>query len=109
MSHESEWWRSAVALESQDRLEEAEKVINEAVLHLGAAASVAELYALRMDRMLQAQDTVGALDAFRRADRWIAFYAAQATSGGEGAALSRERDQFRRSLVASLGYDPERQ
>ncbi len=107
MPNEPEWWRRAEALEGQDRLEEAEQVINDAVPYLGAAASVAELYARRMARMLEARDAAGALEAFRRADRWIGFYAAQATSGGEGAALSLERDQFRRALVASLGYDPD--
>ena len=35
----------------------------------------------------------------RRAVNWAGFYAASATSGGEGAALSTERDAF----IAALG------
>ena len=53
------------------------------------------------------QDLFGKDQAFRQADRWMGFYAGMATSGGEGAARSLERDRFRRALVASLGYDPE--
>jgi hypothetical protein len=81
-------------LEAEGRLAEAEAVINDCVPHIGATASVAQLYALRMSRLLAAGDRIGALEAFRAAVRWISYYASQATSGGEGAALSRERDRF---------------
>lgn len=107
MSDEPEWWRRAQALEREDRLEEAEKLINDSVPHIGSAASVAEMYARRMARLRDAGDAAGALEAFRKADNWIGYYASMATSGGEGAALSLQRDRFRRSLVSSLGYDPE--
>ena len=36
-----------------------------------------------------------AIAAFKLAVEWMATYAGWATSGGEGAALSYERDQFR--------------
>ncbi len=107
MSDDHEWWRQAQTLESEGRLEEAERLINDAVPHIGFAASLAELYAYRMARLQDAGDEAGAVEAFHQADRWIGLYASMATSGGEGAALSLQRDRFRRSLVSRLGYDPE--
>ncbi len=109
MSDEPEWWRRAQVLEGEDRLEEAERLINDAVPHIGSAASVAELYARRMARLRDAGDEAGALEAFRQADHWIGWYASMATSGGEGAALSLRRERFRRALVARFGRDPDRQ
>lgn len=88
------WWQKAVALEQSNRLEEAERAITDAVQHIGAAASVAELYRLRMARLIEASDTEGAKVAADQAERWITFYASQATGGGEGVALSLERDEF---------------
>lgn len=101
------WWREARALEAAGEIERAEGVIEQAIDHLGVNASKAELSRLRMRRLLAAGDSMGALEAFRRAERWITFYAACATSGGEGTALSRERDEFRGALVSELGYDPD--
>jgi hypothetical protein len=99
---EPDWWHRARALEALDRLEEAEAAITDAVPHIGAPASVATLYAERMRRLQAAGDVEGARDACRRAEQWITYYASLATSGGEGMALSRERDAF---LVA-LGREP---
>lgn len=88
------WWRRALVLEVADRLEDAERVITDAVDHLGASAAVAELYAQRMQRLREAGDEPGARAAGDKAEEWIRWYASQATSGGEGAALSLERDEF---------------
>lgn len=101
------WWREALALECQDRLDEAEKVIRDGCQHQGFAYSTAEMYRLRMLRLMQADDQPGALAAFRKSSSFIWFYASQATSGGEGMALSAERDEFRAQLVAEYGSDPE--
>ena len=38
--------------------------------------------------------------------QWMDTYAGWATSGGEGEALSYERDQFHAELVREFGYDP---
>lgn len=111
ISHEvhpsSEWWQRALALEADGQLKAAEQVIADHVPHLGYAASTAEMYRLRMNRLKQAGDMAGALAAFRKADRFIWSYASMATSGGEGMALSLERDAFRARLVAEYGSDPE--
>jgi hypothetical protein len=101
------WWRQALALEAQDKFEEAENVIREGCPYIGFAFSTAEMYRLRMLRLMSADDEAGARDAFKRSSSWIFFYASMATSGGEGAALSAERDQFRAQLVAAYGSDPE--
>ena len=101
------WWHDARALEAQNQLEAAEKAIHDGCQHMGFAASTAEMYRQRMLRLKAAGDRAGALDAFQRASRFISFYASMATSGGEGAALSLERDRFRAQLVAEFGCDPE--
>jgi hypothetical protein len=93
------WWREAVLLERQDRLDEAESVIVAALDHLGRHASLASLYEGRMHRLRDAGDAAGAEAARLKAIDWWYSYAAGATSGGEGAALSYERDQH----VAALG------
>jgi hypothetical protein len=103
-----EWWRRALALEAQDRCDEAEQIIRDACPHLGFASSTAEMYRLRMLRLKQAGDAPGALAAFRKSSDFIWSYASMATSGGEGAALSLERDEFRAQLVAEYGSDPEK-
>ena len=50
--------------------------------------------------------TPRAAAAFIKAVDWMATYAGWATSGGEGAALSMERDDFHAALVREFGYDP---
>ena len=101
------WWLQALALEAGNKLEAAEEHIRNSCPHLGFAYATADMYRLRMLRLKQAGDTQGALEAFKKADSFIQFYSSLATSGGEGAALSAERDRFRAQLVASYGSDPE--
>lgn len=101
------WWNRALELEAQSQLEAAESVIREGCQHIGFAASTAEMYRGRMNRLKAAGDRAGALEAFKRSGEFMRFYASMATSGGEGAALSRERDEFRAQLVAEFGSDPD--
>lgn len=101
-----DWWREAQALQDADRLEEAEQTIRQAVQHIGAAASIAEMYAQRMRAFQRAGDEPRAIEAFNKAVDWMGTYAGWATSGGEGAALSEERDRFHEALVREFGYDP---
>ncbi|HSW07977.1 hypothetical protein [Aquabacterium sp.] len=89
-----DWWMAALLLERANRLNEAEDCITSAVDHIGAALQVAELYRHRMLRLLREGDNAGADHARTQAVRWVQHYAASATSGGEGVALSRERDAF---------------
>jgi len=93
-----DWWMAAQLLERANRLEQAEQMITASVDHIGAALQVAELYRQRMLRLLRENDQPGADQARAQAVRWVQHYAASATSGGEGAALSRERDAFIASL-----------
>jgi hypothetical protein len=92
--HGPDWWMAALLMERADRLDEAEQCITDAVDHLGAALQVAELYRQRMLRLQDSGQPGEALKAREAAIRWAHRYAASATSGGEGAALSRERDAF---------------
>ena len=94
-----DWWRVAVTHERADRLEEAEQTILAAVDHIGAYSSVAHLYEGRHARLLHAGKEDAAMAARAKAIQWLYSYAGSATSGGEGAALSMERDQ----RIAALG------
>ena len=93
------WWKAAQALEAAGHLDEAELAIRSAVQHQGALIQIAELYRLRLIRLRDAGDVAGAHLARAKAVDWAKAYAASATSGGEGTALSLERDDF----IASLG------
>jgi hypothetical protein len=66
------------------------------------------MYAQRMRAFQRAGDEARAIAAFRLAVDWMGSYASSATSGGEGAALSYERDRFREALIREFGYDPAR-
>ena len=102
----SAWWRQARSVEGPDRLEAAEQQMQRELQHIGAAASIAEMYAQRMRAFQSAGDETRAAAAFKLATEWMATYAGQATSGGEGAALSLERDEFHAALVREFGHDP---
>jgi hypothetical protein len=98
-----DWWARALALEAEGDVAAAETLLRDAIPHVAFAAQTAELHAHRMRRLQAAGDHDGAARAFADAKRWITFYASLATSGGEGMALSAERDRFLASLRAS--YD----
>ncbi len=102
----SAWSRIAQSTEGPDRLEALEKEMQASIQHIGVAASIAEMYARRMRAFQRAGDEPRAIAAFKLAVDWMGTYASWATSGGEGAALSYERDQFHEALVREFGYDP---
>lgn len=96
----------ASATAGSDRLETVEQQILRDHPHIGGAASIAEMYAQRMRAFQRAGNEPRAVAAFKLATQWMWNYASQATSGGEGEALSLERDQFHAALVREFGYDP---
>jgi hypothetical protein len=100
------WARAAQSTDGPDRLEAVEKEMLAAFDHIGVAASIAEMYANRMRAFQRAGNEARAIAAFKLAVDWMDNYASYATSGGEGAALSYERDQFRAALAREFGYDP---
>lgn len=100
------WTRAAQSTDGPDRLEAVEKEMLAAFDHIGVAASIAEMYANRMRAFQRAGNEARAIAAFKLAVDWMGNYASSATSGGEGAALSYERDQFRAALAREFGYDP---
>jgi len=101
------WWEQALAMEANDQLDEAEAHIRSNCPYIGFAYSTAEMYRQRMNRLQEQGDSEGALKAFLKSSDFIWRYASMATSGGEGAALSLQRDEFRAQLVAAYGSDPE--
>lgn len=102
-----EWWHQALVLEAANQLEAAERLIRERCPYIGFAHATADMYRQRMGRLLESGDHAGAREAFFKASAFIRYYASLATSGGEGLALSDERDQFRAQLVKEFGGDPE--
>ena len=100
------WARAAQSTDGPDRLEAVEKEMLAAIDHIGVAGSIAEIYAERMRAFQRAGNKPRAVAAFKLAMQWMYSYASSATSGGEGAALSYECDQFRAALAREFGYDP---
>jgi hypothetical protein len=100
------WKQIARSTDGPDRLEAVEKEMLAAFDHIGVAASIAEIYAERMRAFQRAGNEPRAIAAFKLAMDWMGSYASSATSGGEGAALSYEYDQFRKALALEFGYDP---
>jgi len=96
-----EWYKNAERLERADRLKEAEKLIKDSVPSLHFAICTAGLYRNRWMRLAK-RDPEKASAARKEAADWARTYASFATSGGEGAALSLERDEF----IRSLGPEP---
>jgi len=95
-------------MEGPDELKDVEEAMCKAIPHIGVAASIAEMYAQRMRAFQRAGNEPRAIAAFKLAVDWMGTYASWATSGGEGVALSYERDQFHAALVREFGYDPSR-
>ncbi len=102
----SEWARVVQTTDGPDRLESMEAELLRKYDHIGVAASIAEMYAERMRAFQRAGNEPRAIAAFKLAVGWMETYAGWATSGGEGAALSYESDQFRSALAQEFGYDP---
>lgn len=102
----SAWAHKALTTDGPDRLEDLEKEMLAAIDHIGVAGSIAEIYAERMRAFQRAGNEPRAVAAFKLAMDWMGSYASSATSGGEGAALSYEYDQFHKALVREFGYDP---
>lgn len=92
--------------DDSDRLVDMEDAMRRQYDHIGVAVSIAEVYAERMREFRRLGDERRAIAAFRLAKEWMGTYASWATSGGEGAANSYQRDQFCEALVAEFGYDP---
>jgi len=97
------WWVAAQALEEEGRIEEAIALVDRECKMQGALISQAELWSRTMSRRLAADDRQGARQAWRQSRDFAYAYAASATSGGEGVALSAERDAF----LAQLGPEPQ--
>ncbi len=89
-----DWARRADALEAEGRLDDAEQAMRDGCDHLGVLISIAQMHAEHMVRLATAGDIAGAAEVRERAESWAWRYAAGATSGGEGEALSLERDAF---------------
>lgn len=106
LMNKTAWASAAQSTDGPDRLEAVEKEMLAAIDHIGVAGSIAEMYAQRMRAFQRAGNEPRAVAAFKLAVDWMDRYASSATSGGEGAALSYERDQFREALAREFGYDP---
>jgi hypothetical protein len=98
----SDWYRDVELLERQDRLEEAEQLIEKRINNLYSAICIAEMYKKRWHRLKKQGRQEEAEAARQKSADWAWNLAAGATSGGEGVALSRERDEF----LKTLGLEP---
>lgn len=96
-TNEPEFVRNARKLERADRLQEMEQLIRNSIPSLHFAIALAELYRDRWVRLCDSNPQQ-AKEARKQAAGWARAYASFATSGGEGVALSAERDEFLRTL-----------
>ncbi|HEY3740603.1 MAG TPA: hypothetical protein VGL53_12200 [Bryobacteraceae bacterium] len=100
MTNEPEWVAFSEKLERENRLAEAEALINASDRH-NPLMSLAELYRKRYLRLGFSGDVAGANEARSKASNWASYYASTSSSGGEGTARSREVDEFHRTLYFS--------
>ena len=106
MAQQSDWFKDSETHAAAGDLQGAERAILGGVQHQGVYASLAMLWERQLVRRLAAGDDAGAEAAYHRGAYWAFLYASGATSGGEGMALSMQRDQMIRALRRRLGYDP---
>lgn len=92
------WWYEGRELEQAGKLKEMEALLKDRICDQGFALEIARIYRERMLRLRAADDAAGAAEAREQSVSWAYFYASQATSGGEGIALSMERDDFLKTL-----------
>lgn len=96
------WLAQARAMERAGQFKEMEELVRDSIPYQAFALEVASLYRERWRRLNAEGDVAGAQEARRRSADWAYFYASQATSGGEGTAMSMERNQF----LKTLGPEP---
>jgi|GEM_PF-970526 len=92
------WFLRAQELELAGDVAGAERLIKDSVPNAWYATVIADMHRDRMLRFRAAGDLVAARAAREAAVDWIGTFATFATSGGEGAAFSYERDQFLANL-----------
>jgi hypothetical protein len=104
MSTQPEWWLRAKELEQDERIEEAEAVIKEALAPQGYPwpAQSAQLHLERMQRLLKEGRYDEAKAAAVNGINWMYSFASGATSGGEGAAFMYQVEQFKKEVHSDL-------
>ncbi|RYG67247.1 hypothetical protein EON77_16665, partial [bacterium] len=104
----AEGWMYAQRLHEEiAQMRAAEAEVLGATTSLGAFATLAVHWRGRVVTLAKAGRTEDAINAYHRGAMWADRYAAGATSGGEGTALSGERDVLIRDLRGALGgIDP---
>ena len=93
-----ELWKYMDRLEHAGQMEEVEKQIKDRVPNAHYALEIATVYRSRWHRFKAAGDLVRTEEAREKASDWAYTFATFATSGGEGAAFSYERNQFLATL-----------
>lgn len=96
------WWTRVQKLRSQGNLDEAVSVAERDGDRAEVLIVQADLHAERMRRASAAGQLDVAREAWKKAADCAYAYAASATSGGEGAARSMDRDR----ILAELGPEP---
>lgn len=89
-----EWYNRAIQLEREGDVKAAEQLLKDSIPHAAYAMEIANMHRARMIRFAAAGDLKAARASRAEAVDWADTYASFATSGGEGAAFSWERDQF---------------
>jgi hypothetical protein len=85
-------------LDRADQMAEVERIMKDSIPYAQYALEIATVYRGRWRRFKAAGEVVRAEEARKEASSWAYTFAGFATSGGEGAAFSYERDQFLKTL-----------
>jgi len=92
------WKMLLEQLAAEGRFAEFEALARQNIPNAWFALYIAEMHAGRLSQYQADGNHVAALAAHAAAESWARTFASMATSGGEGAAFSRERDELLRLL-----------
>lgn len=100
MRNANDAWDRALALEREDRLDEAVTALRSQSAYWQSQA--AHLYQLRAERLARQGHADAAKEAANESLRWMREYASGATSGSEGAMYTEQLAKLERELARML-------
>ena len=104
MKVESEaWMRAEARREEIAAMRQLEVDLERSSNHLDVYITIAHKWTARVKQLVDAQQHDDAINAYHRGVMWAGLYASGATSGGEGVANSRTRDEVVAQLRDTLG------
>lgn len=98
-----QWMLAELRREEIAAMRQLEIDLQQSTNHLGVCITLAQRWQTRVKHLVDARQPADAVNAYHRGAMWAMLYASGATSGGEGLANSRTRDEMISSLRDTLG------